>query len=77
MLNKDFEDDVQWNLETGYMKSDLRSHIFPYRAIGAGAKAGLNLYLLDLIGENDMLCRNGQQGFKVRFIKNNYFHFNL
>lgn len=47
------------------MESDFKRHLFPYRAMGSGAKAGLSLYLLDMELNNDMLCRNGQQGFKV------------
>ncbi|KAL5291213.1 hypothetical protein ACFFRR_010554 [Megaselia abdita] len=65
VFDRNYKEEIQWSLENGYIESDFKSTLFPYRAMGAGAKAGLNLYLLDVKLNNDMLCRNGQQGFKV------------
>lgn len=75
VFDSTYRENVQWSLENGYIDSDYKSTLYPYRAMGSGAKAGLNLYLLDMEINNDMLCRNGQQGFKVIELYKNVYQY--
>lgn len=69
ILAKDFEylkhnkSSTNWTLEDGYSTTD--SETFPYRVLGPGAKAGLNVVLKLSDFDLDYMCRGPVQGFKI------------
>lgn len=69
ILAKDFEylrhnkSSTNWTLEDGYKTTD--SETFPFRVLGPGAKAGLNVVLKLTDNDLDYICRGPVQGFKI------------
>ena len=66
--NKDFlhhdKSTDNWALENGYPE-DGAQETYPYRALTAGAKAGLTVLLKAFDQDLDYVCRGPVQGFKV------------
>lgn len=59
-----------WTLENGYTK-DASIDSFPVRVLGAGAGAGLLIYLNSNKTDVDFICSGLSQGFKVNININN------
>lgn len=55
---------THWNVEDGY-DANADTDTYPYRVLGSGSKAGLNLLLSGVEKDFDYLCRGTTQGFKV------------
>lgn len=54
---------TNWTLERGYETID--SETYPYRVLGPGARAGINIVLKLRDVDLDYICRGPVQGFKV------------
>lgn len=54
---------TNWTLEKGYETTD--SETYPYRVLGPGARAGINIVLKLTDVDLDYICRGPVQGFKV------------
>ncbi|XP_075163784.1 pickpocket 26 [Haematobia irritans] len=55
---------TDWNVEDGY-SANANTETYPYRVLGSGAKAGLDLLLSGVEKDFDNLCRGPIQGFKL------------
>lgn len=54
---------TNWTLEKGYETTN--SETYPYRVLGPGARAGINIVLKLTDVDLDYICRGPVQGFKV------------
>ncbi|XP_055591069.1 pickpocket protein 28-like [Uranotaenia lowii] len=62
--SKESRSSSNWSLEKGYGKC-LRNQTYPFRSVGSGVSAGIDIGLLTNLSNLEYLCRGPLQSFKL------------